>query len=357
MAARRDYVNLDLLRSTAVLLVLGNHTLKALGFFLSGSGPLVIWGVNELGRLGVLLFFIHTSLVLMMSLDRMDSRNESAIALRFYLRRLFRLYPLSIFMVLMAVAFQIPPDFPPAYLKPTAAHLWQNLLLVQNVFGAPQILGQLWTLPYEIQMYLFLPFLYMGARNIQSYGGVLVMLCSGFGAWYLNYRLVRASHLPFLLEFAPWFFMGVAAFGISRFTRRPMSATLYGFSLMSLIVCYCLIYHYIQSYRVAWAEWMLGIGFAFALPHFEEIRSLPLAACARLVARYSYGIYLAHVPVLWVAFYALSKTSWWVRVPVLLLLITAIPVLLYHGIEAPMIRLGIWLSESRSKPVLAASVP
>jgi len=83
----RTYANLDALRCTAVLLVLFAHLLMVLGHLdVPVSKNL---GVRDLAQLGVLMFFIHTSLVLMMSLQRLGPCKATA---RFYIRRAFRIY-------------------------------------------------------------------------------------------------------------------------------------------------------------------------------------------------------------------------------------------------------------------------
>jgi peptidoglycan/LPS O-acetylase OafA/YrhL len=71
------------------------------------------------GQLGVLLFFIHTSLVLMMSLARLE-KSEGGLAARFYIRRAFRIYPLAIVAVLSVVALQIPKTPMVAFQIPSA---------------------------------------------------------------------------------------------------------------------------------------------------------------------------------------------------------------------------------------------
>ena len=52
---RRDHANLDVLRSTAVLLVLLAHLIMALGHL---DDPLMkAWGLRQLAQLGVLIFW------------------------------------------------------------------------------------------------------------------------------------------------------------------------------------------------------------------------------------------------------------------------------------------------------------
>ena len=54
--------NLDLLRALAVLMVLAQHLLRRAELLSVGPIP-----VETIGHFGVLLFFVHTSLVLMYS--------------------------------------------------------------------------------------------------------------------------------------------------------------------------------------------------------------------------------------------------------------------------------------------------
>src|SRR5690242_19156649 len=124
-----EYTNLDVLRSTAVLLVLFSHLIMALGRL--DEPMLQAWGIRDLARLGVLIFFIHTSLVLMMSLQRLGKVN---VASRFYVRRAFRIYPLATVATVATLLLKIPPHFEPIYTQPKSWAILQNLLLVQNLF-------------------------------------------------------------------------------------------------------------------------------------------------------------------------------------------------------------------------------
>jgi peptidoglycan/LPS O-acetylase OafA/YrhL len=91
--------NLDLLRAIAVLCVYFAHLLDALGRHDFGS----------LGRFGVILFFVHTSFVLMGSLERLQQTgtDDWTLTLGFWCRRLFRIYPLSILFVVLMMVFRI----------------------------------------------------------------------------------------------------------------------------------------------------------------------------------------------------------------------------------------------------------
>jgi len=65
--------NLDLLRSFAVLLVVGFHLAK---FF---NWQVAKLRVTDFGVLGVMLFFVHTTLVLMFSLERQSAGRNAPL--------------------------------------------------------------------------------------------------------------------------------------------------------------------------------------------------------------------------------------------------------------------------------------
>src|ERR1700716_2264357 len=157
----KDSANLDMLRSFAVLNVLTVHILIC-GLRIEQVGPV---SLLKFGRWGVLIFFVHTCLVLAYSLER------NSAFWPFLARRVFRIYPLSAVVVLCVVALAIPVGFPGDHFYAPNRQSWNvllNLLLVQNFRGGISVLAPLWSLPYEMQMYLLLPGLfYLISRRIR----------------------------------------------------------------------------------------------------------------------------------------------------------------------------------------------
>jgi peptidoglycan/LPS O-acetylase OafA/YrhL len=337
MSSKHESANLDLLRSVAVLLVVGSHA----AFFLGHAG--IAGQVYQVGRLGVLLFFIHTSLVLMMSLERLEKTGAAHLVRRFYIRRAFRIYPLAIVAVLAVVVLRIPAEFnAAAFSSPSATQLWSNLLLIQNVNGAGSLIVPLWSLPYEVQMYLVLPFLYMLGKWIRAPWAILAI---GIGAWLAGHLLERRG-MPPLLDYTPWFCMGVAAF-FRRPTRR-LSGRLWVTALALMLAGdFLLVAVLSRDYWAAYVQWLLGISFCLVLPMFRDLAAPVANRVFHLIAKYSYGIYLSHHPILWGAFIGLAAEPVWVRAGLAVLLLVAIPVILYHTLENPFIRLGMWLAEDR----------
>lgn len=183
--------NLDVLRSAAVLCVFIAH----LGYAISGAE------YNAIGGVGVALFFVHTSLVLMMSLER--DRNWFG----FYVRRIFRIYPLSTLTVAVILTLHIPRDYSDLFRMPPVGVVIENLTLTQNVFGGPSVSVPLWSLPWEVQMYAILPVLFFFLRSGRSTAAVLIAtLAVRFAGLALGIRGLTA------LQYAPCFLAGVLAY-------------------------------------------------------------------------------------------------------------------------------------------------
>ena len=98
----RENANLDFLRSFAVLCVVFGHLTHFFNTDLLGSIAL-----GGLGALGVRIFFVHTALVLMFSLER-EAAKSRILFVPFMLRRCFRIYPLAMAVILILAGFHIP---------------------------------------------------------------------------------------------------------------------------------------------------------------------------------------------------------------------------------------------------------
>ena len=348
---RKPSANLDLLRAVAVLLVLTQHLFNRLVLPRNSASSL-----PPIGTFGVFLFFVHTCLVLMYSMER--SRLDGVpLALNFYVRRIFRIYPLSILAVLTAVALHLDSVNGVPGLSHVEAvnsgRIVSNLLLVQNLIRPGSIINVLWSLPLEVQMYVFLPILFLWARSKRSAAplGILWLVSVAIAA--LHARLLAMGGFHFagrlsLLQYVPCFLPGIMAF------MRGQAARIRSFLWLPFILLLTLAYAIAPSGPTGW---MLCLLLGLAIPYFEEIQTGWLRWTAHKIATYSYGIYLSHQFCIWLVADPLSSCTWWIKGPLLAILLIAIPIGLYYAIEKPMITVGADLAERLSvRRVMPAGV-
>ena len=325
MGGLKQSPNLDLLRAAAVLLVFFSHVPAALT-----AKP--VWDTEFVGHFGVMIFFIHTSLVLSMSMARLEQQGERMVP-SFYIRRAFRIYPLSILTVAVILVLRIPAYFYTRFAMPDWLGVWSNLLLFQNLARRNSVTGPLWSLPYEVQMYLVLPLIYYAGKRM---GKPLLLGASGLVAYLADHFLSRRFGYPPLFEYAPWFTLGVALYFVKP--RARLSGLLYCVWLGLFIVTPFLRHETLFDYYVT------SVVFCLLFRSFREIEFRQLRRAAQYVARYSYGIYLSHVPLMWFAAERMAGQPAALRVGVFLVLAVATPVLLYHTVEKPFVDFGARLA-------------
>jgi peptidoglycan/LPS O-acetylase OafA/YrhL len=316
MAGMKDSPNLDLLRAIAVALVVLSHLPQ---FAPAG------FSTNALGHVGVAIFFVHTTLVLMQSLER-----HGHAPLPFYVRRAFRIYPLSMWVVLLLAMVGFTHGAPMDW------HAFlSNLLLVQNITGAQPNPAPLWTLPYELQMYLVLPALFLLARSRRALAGLGLVLAA-----CLALAAVRGNlQEPTLVNLAPCFLPGALAYILPRGNRSPLL-------LWAVVAIGALAIPMASAAGIAQIPllWALCLALGVVIPCCREITNQPLQRGAKTVATYSYGIYVMHVFAIEVAFGGVvfhTHAAQWIAFGVLLALLPAVG---YHLIEKKGIALGARLA-------------
>ncbi len=342
--------NLDLLRAVAVLLVLAQHLLNR--FQWAGKPGM---GTPAMGSFGVLLFFVHTCLVLMYSMERINLDGRR-LADNFYIRRIFRIYPLSILAVLTAAALHLDSGLDGTQglshvTTISTGRIVSNLLLVQNLIKPGSIVNVLWSLPYEVQMYIFLPFLFLWIRGKQSALRTLTILWAAAVIVAIAHRQV-AGIFPFdrlgLVQYVPCFLPGVIAFVLPH---APRVKSFLWLPFILVLVCVFAVVPYAPT------GWVLCLVLGLAIPFFGEIKTSWLRWTSHHIATYSYGIYLSHQFCIWLAADVIGGWSAWVRFPTLAMLLIGIPIVLYHTIEKPMIGLGMRVADRWSSKGLTAAQP
>ncbi len=185
---------LDGLRAVAILLVIGFHAWFFLQFAMPSKtafqsfSDAMPWaaGLVRRGDIGVDVFFVLSGYLLSWQLFR-ERQNRGGLQLKqFYVRRLFRIYPLYI-VALAIVSIGPGPSFA----------LLGNIL-AYNIWFDPLniIIPWSWSLSVELEFYAIVPLLILFARP----GRRTLLMVAGFSALAVGWSLWTLTTYPQLVE-------------------------------------------------------------------------------------------------------------------------------------------------------------
>jgi peptidoglycan/LPS O-acetylase OafA/YrhL len=331
--AGKDLRNLDVLRAFAVLVVAGSHLYRY-----CGNAPRYAVFIDNLGVGGVLLFFVHTSLVLLLSMQRMKPSN---LALSFYIRRAFRIYPLCWVCIALVLTTGLTDVDHQKILQMGWRGIVASTLILQNVIRYPNIEMPLWSLPWEVQMYLFLLAFYLFLSKHARKSAPLAMWvgATGLAMACTTLSVPRAFHAAI---FPPMFIGGMVAFRLLRGAPVKLPSFMWPLGVVALMVARCSLLDgvLIDTTRNATVNAITCLALGLGIPLFEEVRSRWLSYPAHQIAKYSYGIYLLHVPCLALVFLHLPPLPLPLKIGTFLAITGVASAFTYHLIEHPLIQLG-----------------
>lgn len=332
-AKTNDLRNLDVLRAFAVLAVAGSH----LDRYAVGPAHFPSF-IDNFGVGGVLFFFVHTMLVLLLSMQRTRSRH---LVSGFYIRRAFRIYPLCWACIILVLATGLTDVAHQKIVQMGVRGILVNLALLQNIIRYPNIEMPLWSLPWEVQMYLFLPAFYF---LLKRYDRWYVPFALWLGAvslaiTFTSIDVPRAFHGTI---FPPMFIGGAIAYRLLGKLRPIFPAFLWPPVLLCLMLGRCLLLRgiAIDTARNAGVNATTCFLVGLAIPLFREVRSPLLGNGAHQIAKYSYGIYLLHIPCMALVFGYAPSLPLAVKVLTIVALTALSSVTMYHLLEDPLIRVG-----------------
>jgi peptidoglycan/LPS O-acetylase OafA/YrhL len=181
----------------------------------------------------------------------------------------------------------------------------------------------------KFKIYLLLPFIFVMVRRYGSRGAEVLAVLSVVIA-LLEAGLFRET--PGIAQFLPCFMGGVLAYSTLNNRKAIIPAALWPASLVTILV---IGYSSGTSTLIHW-----GICFTLGaiIPAYKDLADGPTSKLAHTIARYSYGIYLSHMPLRWLCFQHLDMPTH-IRWIAFILLVPVASFLLYHLLESPMIRL------------------
>src|SRR5437588_8679792 len=150
---------LDMLRGLAALAVVFDH----ISYYALQHVRSLVHQWFDPGKYGVFVFFISSGYIVPASLERKGSVRT------FWVSRLFRLYPLYLLAVGIAVAFYLTHV---GKARGEAAHpgasVLSQLLMMSNVLSGQNLPNVVWSLSYEMVFYLLLTALFLARVHKRS---------------------------------------------------------------------------------------------------------------------------------------------------------------------------------------------
>jgi peptidoglycan/LPS O-acetylase OafA/YrhL len=348
--------------------VVAGHLLLACGFSEQTLPP----GIRLFARgdYAVDVFIILSGFVIFKLIA--DARETFGV---FLTRRFFRLYP--VFLVCLALAVALRPVIwsnlshwegnPVVTLGRLnwlndGAHLWQHLLAHLTMLhgavpdcllpkSASALLAPAWSISLEWQFYLVAPLLFWFLRGCGLRGWLMFGLCAIAVTRLLQNRLAsQFSMNAFLPQSILYFWIGIISFHFWRAAREESDAPAMFLTGVSPLVFFFTLSIPLALWSAIMALAMLREGDAG-----EWAGAFLLRPFMQKLGRLSYSTYLVHVCCIWVLqwfiFLALPGIS---RLPMLCVLsLLSAPVIyfassaLHHWIEVPGMRLGRRLTTPR----------
>jgi peptidoglycan/LPS O-acetylase OafA/YrhL len=346
-----------------VLSVVSSHMWHTcVSFHVCADNLFISQFIHDFGFTGVMFFFVHTCLVLMLSMHRAPDAHR---ARNFLIRRAFRIYPLcwaAILLALVTGLTDLPQD---SFHALGWRGILANLLLVQNLFkgrGVNSILGPLWSLPWEVQMYLVLPFFFAILRRYNRLSTVF-MIWFGFALLALAGTQPQLSHMGWTFC-PPMFIAGMVAY--SLLMHKPAQARRYALPAWGWPL-FVLSLFVIEPLLVGGREMSSPVStvinscncfvLSLAIPSFHELTAGWIVRPAQQIAQYSYSVYLLHVPAIIFCFMFFPGLALALKIPLALAFTGLLSFVSFHVIEDPFIRLGKRLTQSKDPARPAVDAP
>jgi peptidoglycan/LPS O-acetylase OafA/YrhL len=341
-----DSPNLDVLRSFAVLAVAASH------FYQDCLNDLPFSIVaHNIGVGGVCFFFVHTSLVLFGSMERTKTSN---LTRNFYIRRAFRIYPLCWVCILLVLATGWTDEPRESWVNMGWHGIVANLALTQNLTHSANVVSPLWSLPWEVQMYLVLPALFLLLKK--SGRPILLTVAMWFGLTMLAvtvtaFKVPNAFHVAI---FPPMFFGGIIAFHLGFRIRPRISSFFWLLIVPGLLVGRCLLLEgdLLQNPHNVAVNAIVCFLLGLSIPLFKAVRHPLLTHPAHAIAKYSYGIYLFHIPVLMCILKYFGQYPVLFKMGAFVVITYAAAVSSYQLVEHPLIQFGKRFAERFERPRL-----
>lgn len=296
LASRRNN-NFNLIRMLAATAVLISHSYP-LASGTHVAEPLSSWLGLSLGELAVITFFCVSGFFISLSRDRAPSNTD------FFCARLLRIYP-GLVLVLLLSVFVVGPMFTTLgtleYLRDGSiySYLSNNLMLFNMKFQLPGVFqenpypginGSLWTLFYEVTLYLLVGGLgafafYEPGRRFAGFLMFYAVVYTAFKVTLAHTSLLDQLHrAQFFFTWSLPFVLGMALY---RYRQHIQHRFVWFLPLAALAAGSYQTAYFFECFVLAWAYLIFYLGFA----------THPVADRYNQLGDYSYGMYIYAFPV------------------------------------------------------------
>ena len=174
--------SLDGLRALSIMMVLLAHAAPTMPAALTSS---ILFQLLANSHLGVKIFFVISGYLITKLLILEKEKNGVISIKQFYLRRIFRIFPIFYIYILTLIILKstIAPSILSSYqdVLPAAFYLWNYKQFFMSTNGNSNwFLGHFWSLSMEEQFYLLWPFVfvffYAGSRGSKLTTILLTMI-------------------------------------------------------------------------------------------------------------------------------------------------------------------------------------
>ena len=368
-AIRSHMPQLDALRGIAILwVILHNAALDGIGH---AQGPVMalVSLIGNMGWVGVQLFFVLSGFLITGIL--LDGRGATNQFRNFYARRTLRIFPLYYGFLLLA--FVILP-WSGLVTWPDSTHIekvlyWSYLTNWGLLFGNHATFPHLWSLAIEEQYYLLWPLLviFLRKRTLAYVCLALIvtaLLSRAFMVFHFDPEF--SSHAMYTFTIARWDALAVGSL-LALSVRSERAVTyLQRYFTRAFVVLTVVLIAQIGAFRnfapsnvvgifnqttiALWFAMLVLISIVPWRNHLDLLRPAFANKFLRWVGKYSYAIYLFHVPtkMFWFGHFALAvpPNAPWHQLGVAIYnfvgitaIATAAAYLSWHVLEQPFLKL------------------
>lgn len=331
--ANSRIVFLDFIRGIAALAVFFQHAGNVYPEFSFFSGHLF-----NLGKFGVVLFFLVSGFIIPFSLERGGS------AKKFWIGRFFRLYPLywaslAIVIILELIGISFGGDFRTNLLYNSLI----NITMFEQFVGVPPALGVYETLTLELVFYITCTILFLLKLHTKSYTWAWAVLgLTVFGSVLVPIGFAKRLPMAAMFYILSMFFGTVLYRYYAGVVKKrqviQLLVAVFCVAVAGVYINYVFYqkgageHHY--SFLAAMLPWTMG--YAFFLGAFT-LRNKTFPQFFSWLGKISYSVYLMH-PFVIKVIPDFSSRPLWLAVTLVATLIFANAT--YHFIEHPLIEFG-----------------